>query len=229
MVLSMPMERIFDEADVQELLEQNAIPPYGARNAALIMGGVYWGLTPLELCLTSIEHVISPSGELYRIWVLPNHAAFNGEAREIRTENHILPFFEKYIELRLSKKWELSTNLNSHRGLKPDSKFFLNDQGERYKPIKRKDKPDSYQPRSMSEQLKRMIGRTDLDGATPASFRDSYIKGLYEGGAGWSALMTASGIKQKRTLEKKVRPHERELEDVLKGLFSQVKAPKSLK
>ena len=38
----MAVERIFDEADVQELLEQNAMPPYGARNIALILGGVYW-------------------------------------------------------------------------------------------------------------------------------------------------------------------------------------------
>ncbi len=229
MALLMAVERIFDEADIQELLEQNAIPPNGARNAALILGGCYWGLTPLELCLVSSEDVISPKGEFYRIWVLPEYASFNGEARQIHTEDHVLPFFEKYVEHRLSKEWGLSTNLHSHRGLKPDSKFFLNDQGERYKPTERKDKPGAYQPRSMVEQLKRMIARTGIHGATPASYRDSYIKGLYEGGAGWKDLMKASGIKQKRTLEKKVRPHERQIEQVLKSLYSRVKMPESLK
>ncbi len=224
----MAVERIFDEADVSELLEQNSAPPFGARNAALILGGVYWGLTPLELCLVSTEDVIAPIGEFYRVWVLPDHSAFNGEAREIHTEDHVLPFFEKYVEFRLAREWGLSTNLHSHRKLSPDSKFFLNGQGERYKPTERKGKPGSYQPRSMNEHLKRMIGRTSLYGATPASFRDSYIKGLYEGGAGWGDLMKASGIKQKRTLEKKVRPHERELEAVLKGLFSRVKMPEHL-
>ena len=44
----MAVERIFDESDVSEILEQNAAPPLGSRNAALIMGAVYWGLTPLE-------------------------------------------------------------------------------------------------------------------------------------------------------------------------------------
>lgn len=225
----MAVERIFDEADVSELLEQNAAPPFGPRNAALIMGGVYWGLTPLELSLVSTEDVMAPSGDLYRIWVLPKHAAFNGEAREVGTEDHILPFFEKYIDFRLSKGWGLSSNLHSHRGLAPDSKFFLNDQGERYKPTERKGKPGSYQPRSMVEQLKRIIGRTSLYGATPGSFRDSYIKGMYEAGVHWGDLMKASGIKQKRTLERKVRPHERELEEVLKSLFSRVKMPDALK
>lgn len=229
MALIMAVETIFDETDIQELLEQNAVPPNGPRNAALILGGSYWGLTPLELCLVSTEDVMAPNGDLYRSWVLPKHASFNGEAREIHTEDHVLPFFEKYIEHRLSRGWGLSANLRSHRGLKPDSKFFLNDQGELYKPTERKDKPGAYQPRSMIEQLKRMIGRTGIQGATPASFRDSYIKGLYEGGAGWKDLMKASGIKQKRTLEKKVRPHEREIEEVLKNLFSRVKMPETLK
>lgn len=73
-----------------------------------------------------------------------------------------------------------------------------------------------------------MIGRTSLYGAIPASFRDSFVKGFYENGAGWSDLMKATGIKQKRTLEKKVRPHERELEKVLSSLFSRVKLPEHL-
>lgn len=228
MAYLMAVERIFDEADINELLEQNAAPPYGPRNAALIVGASYWGLTPLELCLLTTESVIAPNGEFYRTWVLPEHSSFNGEAREIYTEDHVLPFFENYAEFRLAKGWGIASNLHSHRGLNPGSSFFLNDQGERYKPTERKDKPGSFQPRSMNEQLKRMIARTSLYGATPASFRDSYIKGMYENGCSWGDLKKVSGIKQKRTLEKKVRPHERELESVLKSLFSRVKMPETL-
>lgn len=221
----MAAERIFDEVDVQELLEQNAAPPFGARNAALILGGVYWGLTPLELCLVSTEDVLAPTGDFYRVWVLPTHASFNGAAREVHTADHMLPFFERYVELRTAQNWGLSSNLHSHRGLSPFSRFFLNDRGEPYKPTERRNKPGSYQPRSMMEQLKRMIDRTSLYGATPASYRDSFIKGMFDNGAGWSDLMKVTGIKQKRTLEKKVRPHERELETVLASLFSRVKMP----
>jgi len=224
----MAVERIFDEADLNQLIEQNAAHPYGRRNAALIFGGVYWGLTPLEASQIELENVIAPSGDFYRVWVLPAHFAFNGEAREIHTGDHILPFFEKYAELRQEKEWGLS-NLKSHRSLAPDSKFFLNDSGEPYKVTARKAGSGSYQPRSMNEQLKRMIGRTDLYGATPASFRDSFIKGMYDKGCGWTELKKVSGIKQKRTLEKKVRPHERELENVLKSLYSRVKMPDNFK
>jgi hypothetical protein len=225
----MAVERIFDDEDISELLMQNSAPPLGARNAALIMGGVYWGLTPLELSLVSTDDVIAPNGDLYRIWVLPAHNSYNGEAREIYTEEHILPYFELYVAFRLKKDWGLSVNLHSHRGLNPESRFFLNDLGEPYALTERKEKPGSFQPRSMNEQLKRMIARTKIYGATPASFRDSYIKSMYEHGCKWGDLMKVSGIKQKRTLENKVRPHERELEQVLKSLFSRVKMPESLK
>lgn len=225
----MAVERIFDDADVSELLMQNAAPPLGFRNAALIMGGIYWGLTPLELCLVSVEDVIAPSGEFYKVWVLPAHNSYNGEPRELSTADHILPFFEKYADFRISNNWGLSSNLHSHRKLNPSSRFFLNDLGESYTPTERKDKPGSFHPRSMNEQLKRMINRTNLHGATPASFRASFIKGMYENGCTWGELMKVSGIKQKRTLESKVRPHERELEDVLKNLFARVKMPENLK
>ena len=74
-----------------------------------------------------------------------------------------------------------------------------------------------------------MTAKTSLYGATPKSFRDSFIKGMYDSGCGWSDLKKITGIKQKRTLENKVRPHERELEQVLTNLFSRVKMPKTLK
>ncbi|MCX4030147.1 site-specific integrase [Endozoicomonas sp. SM1973] len=230
----MALERIFDVEDVNLLLEQNSASPLGYRNTALIMGGVYWGLTPLELSSVTVSDVIASNGNFFRIWVLPEDRSFNKEAREVHTEDHVLPFFEKYTEFRVKAKWGMS-NLHSYRGLDPNSKFFLNDKGAEYALTKRKPKkgeekkPAMYQPRSMNEQLKRMIARTNLYGATPASFRDSFIKGMYEAGAGWSDLMKVTGIKQKRTLENKVRPHERELEAVLGSLFSRVKMPDHLR
>jgi len=41
----------------------------------------------------------------------------------------------------------------------------------------------------------------------------------------WNNLMAVTGIKQKRTLERKVRPQEAELEKVFNTLFSRVKNP----
>lgn len=226
----MALERVFDVEDVNLLLEQNASPPFGSRNAALIIGGVYWGLTPLELSLVDVDSVIAPGGEFYRIWVLPAECSFNGEEREVHTEDHVLPFFENYAAFRLEEQWGLC-KLKSHRGIDPKSKFFLNDKGAEYALTKRKTqegKPARYQPRSMNNQLKRMIARANLYGATPASFRDSFVRGMHDNGAGWSDLMKITGIKQKRTLEKKVRPREREIEAVLKSLFSKVKMPEHL-
>lgn len=220
----MAIARLFTESDIQELLDNNAAPPMGKRNTALIMGASYWGLTPYELSMLSVKDVVAENGELFRVWVIPRHVAFNGEERECHTEKHVLTFFEGYIEWRLESDWGLS-NMPSYRSLDPESKFFLNDRGEPYKLSPRKAGSGDYQPRSMNEQLKRMIARTDLHGATPSSFRDSYIRGLYENGCCWKDLMKVTGIKQKRTLERKVRPQEQELDSVFKHLFSGVKRP----
>ena len=220
----MATERLFTESDIQKLLDNNAAPPYGRRNAALIMGAVYWGLTPYELSMLSVKDVVAENGELYRIWVLPAHAAFNGEPRECHTEDHVLPIFDGYVDWRIEQGLGVS-NIPAYRGISPDSKFFLNDRGEAYKLSPRKKGSDDYQPRGMNEQLKRLIEKTDLHGATPSSFRDSFVRGLYENGCGWKDLMAVTGIKQKRTLERKVRPQEAELDKVFRTLYSRVRNP----
>lgn len=63
----MATERLFTERDIQELVDKNAAPPYGRRNGALIMRAVYWGLTPYELSLVSVQDVMNESGELLRL------------------------------------------------------------------------------------------------------------------------------------------------------------------
>jgi len=220
----MATERLFTESDIQQLLDTNAAPPFGYRNVALIMGAVYWGLTPYELSMLSIRDVIAESGEFYRIWVLPAYSSYNGEQRECYTEDHVLPFFAGYVEWRIKEGLAVS-NIPAHKGISPDSKFFLNDRGEAYKLSLRKKGSDEYQPRSMNEQLKRLIQKAELLGATPSSFRDSFVRGLYENGCGWKDLMSVTGIKQKRTLERKIRPQEAELDKVFRTLFSRVKNP----
>jgi integrase len=227
----MSQQKIFDVEDINHLLEQNSQPPFGARNAALIMSGVCWGLSPLEQSLVAIEDVMASNGEFYKIWTLPAAHSFNGEAREIYTEDHVVPFFELYADY-LTDQALIQSNLAAYRSFDPSSKLFVNDKGTRYALTARKTDSStskvSYQPRSITEQLKRMLARTNLHGSTPASLRDSYIKGLYDNGAGWEDLKRITGIKHKKSLEKKVRPHERELKSVLASMFSKVKNPNDL-
>lgn len=216
----------FSQAEIAKIIENNADPKLGRRNAALVMGGLYWGLTALEMCQIKVKDVISPSGEFYQVWVLPKHASYNNESREIHTEDHVLSFFESYVLFRIKNNWGLS-NLSSYKGLDPESCFFLNDNGKEYK-LTGSDRGTgkiSYQARSMNEQLKRMISKTDIQGATPASFRETFIKMMYEAGCQWEELKLVTGIKTKKTLENKVRPEVRELEQVYKTIFKGVKLP----
>lgn len=220
----MATERLLTERDIQTLLDNNSAPPLGRRNTALIMAAVYWGLTPSELSKLTLESVMDDSGRFYRIWVLPREYSYNGESRECRTEDHVLPFFECYVEWRISQKQGIS-NSSEFRGLNPKGEFLLNDKGEKYKLTLRKKEAKEKQPLAMNQQLKRMLTKAGLHGATPASFRDSYVRGLYENGCGWKDLMLVTGYKQKRTLERKIRPQEAELEKVFRSLFAHVRNP----
>ncbi len=87
----MPIEHLFNDGDVQRLIDINAEPPFVKRNSAFIMGALYWGLTPSELSLLRLEDVMDQSSNFYRIWPLPTSTAYNGDARELHTESTYLP------------------------------------------------------------------------------------------------------------------------------------------
>lgn len=221
----MPVEKLFTENELQELLDMNAAPPNGERNAALIIGAVYWGLTPSELSLLKLKDVMDESGQFYRIWTLPADAAYNGEARELHTEDHVLPFFEAYMDKRIENQQFLCKR-SWYRHSDPESRFFLNDRGVEFAMSSRSEKkPEQKQPASMNNKLRQLIANTRIKGAKPSTFRDTFIKNMYEAGCGYAELMKVSGIKGKDTLDRKIRPHQRELEEVFKNLFSRVKVP----
>ncbi len=224
LINSMAVEKLFTEQELQLLLDMNSKPPHGQRSCALIMGAVYWGLTPSELSLLQLQHVMSQSGEFYRIWTLPASVAYNGEARELRTEDHVLPFFEAYMDKRMELKLHLS-NKAWYRHSDPESHFFLNDRGDSFKLSPRKKGSSDYQPVSMNSKLKQLIANTSIQGAKPSTFRDTFIKNMYEAGCGYKELMAVSGIKGKETLDRKIRPHEREIEEVFKTIYGRVKVP----
>lgn len=221
----MPIERLFSESDVQRLIDMNAAPSFGKRNAALIIGALYWGLTPSESSLLRLEDVMDQSGDFFRIWTLPASTAYSGEARELHTEDHVLVFFEHYLDWRLTKELCLS-NQGWYRGSDPKSAFFLNDRGEPYKLSPRRKGSTDYQSRAMSAKLKSFIEKAGIEGATVATYRDSWVKAMYEAGCHHKDLMRVSGIKQKETIDRKTRPAIQDLEKVFKDIYSRVRVAK---
>lgn len=222
----MPIEKLLTEKDVQELVTASSYGEYAPRNVGLLMGGLYWGLQPIELSKLELGHVMHQNGEFFRVWVLPAHIAYNGIARELQTADHILEVFERYVEWRVERSIGVS-NLSSYRGLSPDTELYRNDRGEPFAVTgSERSGKTYYQPRSMTEMLKRMIARTSLQGVTPGTLRDSWIKQMHDLGCRYSDLQAITGIRSKTTLDRKLRPTEHELEQVFKSAFSRVKFPK---
>lgn len=221
----MPIERLFDESDVQRLIDMNAVPPFGRRNSCLIIAAVYWGLTPSELSLLRLEDVMDQSGEFFRIWTLPASTAYNGDARELHTNDHVLPFFEQYMDWRASEGLYAS-NKPWYRGTDPKSHFFLNDRGEPFKLSPRKKGSSDYQPRTMNAKLKSFISKAGFEGVTVSTYRDSWIKTMHNHGCSYKDLMFVSGYKQRETIDRKIRPAVQDLEKVFRDIYSRVKVAK---
>ncbi|WP_227508188.1 hypothetical protein [Marinobacter sp. P4B1] len=210
---------------MQRLIDMNAVPPFAQRNSCLIIAAVYWGLTPSELSLLRLEDIMDQSGEFFRIWTLPASTAYNGDARELHTDDHVLPFFTQYMAWRGSEGLYTS-NQSWYRGSDPKSHFFLNDRGEPFKLSPRKKGSTDYQPRAMSAKLKSFIERAGIEGATVATYRDSWVKAMFEAGAHYKDLMYVSGIRQRETIDRKVRPSVQDLDKVFKEIFGRVRLAK---
>jgi integrase len=221
----MPIAKIFDDSDLQELINNNAVPRFKERNKALILGASYWGLTRVELCLLTLGCLMSESGKWYRKWVLPAEFSYNNEARELHTAEHVLPVLDNYVEWLKSNDVGES-NISTYRKLDPEMKIFVNDKMEKFALTKRTARTPkgavSYQPRSMDDKLKGFIANTSIKGATPSTFRDSWVKQMYENGCKYNELKAISGYKTKSTLDAKIRPQEQDLEQVFNAVFSRV-------
>jgi hypothetical protein len=78
-------------------------------------------------------------------------------------------------------------------------------------------------PVTMNKKLNQLISNAGIYGAKASTFRDSFIKAMYYSGCHHNKLLRVTGIKDKATIDKRIAPHERALEDVFKKNFSRVK------
>ena len=99
----------------------------------------------------------------------------------------------------------------------------MNDRGEPFKLSPRKKGSTDYQPRTMNSKLKSFIEKAGIEGATVATFRDSWIKAMFDHGCHHKDLMRVSGIKQKETIDRKTRPAIQDLAKVFKDIYSRVR------
>tara|TARA_B110000211_G_scaffold162671_2_gene183835 strand:+ start:10361 stop:11029 length:669 start_codon:yes stop_codon:yes gene_type:complete len=221
----MPIEVLFSEKDIQKLIDTNNTPKFGPRNTALIFGLSYWGLERKEVCQLPLSAVMSESGQWYKSWFIPAEYSYNGEERELHTADHVVPVLDEYIGW-LKQKGVGTSNLHTYRKLNPEMKLFVNDRLTPFelteRSTKKKDGSVSYQTRSLDDKLKSFIKNSGIEGATVGTFRDSWIKMMYEAGCGYNDLKAVSGIKTKSTLDAKIRPLERELEKVFNSVFSRI-------
>jgi integrase len=217
-----PIERFFTEKEIEKIVKRSSQAPFAHRNTALIMAATSWMLTPFELTELRLKDVMDKNGEFYRIWTLPTWVAQNGVAREIETADHINAIMIRYIDW-----WKANglyeSGLESYCGRKSDAPFILNDNFEAYSLSKREKNGADVLPISMNNKLNSFIEKSGFKGATASAFRDSAIRIMYENGAEYKELKYFTGIKTNASLDKKIRPHEVEISQVLNRVFKNIK------
>jgi len=218
----MPIERILEEKDFKRIITCNSKPPFANRNMVLVVTGGYFLLKPYEQTLLRLEDVMDASGEFYSIWTIPSHASYNGEAREIRTSDHVAKLLQKYID------WWKANDLypsgkKSYQGRDPKAHFVLNDNFQPYSLSRRKAGEAEIVPVGLNDKLNEMLSKAGYKGVTASSIRDSGIKMYWDAGAHHNDLKDFTGIKTKASLDRKIRPHEADLSEVLNRVFKTVK------
>ena len=222
----MPVEKFFNQDELQQLITNNAVGEFKERNTALIIGATYWGLTRLELCDLPLKCLMTKSGKWLDKWTLPVGLSFNGQERTLYTADKIKPVLDAYLEWLIEKEVAL-TNQNIYRGYDGESEFFVNDNLQPFKKTERKQRLKagkvSYQPRSLDDKLISFIDKTSIQGATPTTFRDSWIRTMFLTGCKERDLLAISGYKNKASIADKMKRDELELEAVFNCVYSRMK------
>lgn len=217
----MPIEKILSEQDIKKIINTNRKPPFGVRNKALVLVSSYWLLTPYEASCLRLEDVMDRDGSFYRIWKLPSHVAQNGDEREIRTSNHIALIMQQYIDWWIANEL-YESGKDAYQGRDPKAHFILNDNYQRYGLTAREKGGAGLLPLALNKKLNSFLENAGMKGCTASAFRDSGIKLMWDKGARYNDLKSFTGIKTKKSLDSKIRPHEAELESVMNGLFRNV-------
>lgn len=217
----MPIEKVLSESDIKKIIQANSQPPFALRNKVLVIGSTYWLLTPIELCELRLEDIMDKDGSFYKIWVLPDYVAQNGTSRELRTSDHIAKVLQQYID------WWKANGLyqsgrEAYQGCDPKAHLILNDNYEKYSLSKRGRNGTGYLPIALNKKLNTMLETAGMKGCTASSLRDSGIKLMWDKGAHYKDLMELTGIKTKKSLDSKIRPHEAELESVVNNVFRNI-------
>jgi hypothetical protein len=222
----MPVEKFFNQDELQQLITNNAVGEFKKRNAALIIGASYWGLTRLELCDIPLKCLMTKSGKWLDKWTLPAELSFNGQERTLYTADKIKPVLDAYLEWLIEKEVAL-TNQNIYRGYDGENEFFVNDNLQPFKKTERKQRLKggkvSYQPRSLDDKLISFIERTNIQGATPTTYRDSWVRMMFINGCKTRDLLAVSGYKNQASIADKIAREELQLEQVFNTVYSRIK------
>lgn len=166
--------------EIKQLAKKHLKGKFNVRDAALIAFSGMSYLTLLDLSLLKVEDLITEKGAIYKQTTVP--AIFNPNGKQkvlvIPNKSFLLGLVEEVIEWRKAKGFALS-NLGTYCGLNPESRFFLDNDGETFALTPRV-KGSSEIARMQPTKLRRHFDKFVLPlGVTPQGLNRSFLLNFY--------------------------------------------------
>lgn len=197
---------------------------FNARDRGLIASAslAHWG--PIDLALIKVSDLVSESGSLVVDGFLPaEYSAFDKPRYFVLgKETYFSEILKSVINWRVNKKLGTIT-LGIYSGLNPDSKFFLQDNGEPFKNIyrPREGKKDLVDPYEMRRHFSKFyLG----EGVTHQTLNDAFIMNYWVESSPSGSVKTVTQIQAQtglhpKTIKEKCAREETTIKDVLENIY----------
>jgi hypothetical protein len=220
------MAKILETKDIVKLIERNS-EKNKELNSALILSASIWGMKSSEISLITIGDTVDPSGNLKSKWLLRKEVSHNGYARELYTEHKsLVDYLNTYLDWRVAQKHG-TTNMGEFRGLDPEEKLFLTNEGFPFKFTRRSsDNNTNLQPTGMNLYFQKLIKNSGITGLTYKDFRNSLAINMNREGHGTprikKTIMEYLGIRSYDALIKIINNDPKKLHQMIKGIYNRI-------
>jgi len=172
--------KFLEPDEIKELAKRHLQGKFNVRDAALIAFSGMSYLTLLDLSLIRVKDLLTESGKVYKQMVIPAEFNPNGKQKVLIIPNKppLLELTEGVIKWRNKEKLGLS-NLGTYCGLNPESRFFLDNDGNEFSLTPRA-KGNKEIARMQPTKLRRHFDKFVFPiGVTPQGLNRSFLLNFY--------------------------------------------------
>jgi hypothetical protein len=145
-------------------------------DAAMVAFSGFLYCSLIEISLINVEDLITEKGKIKKEFVMPERitGVSKGRLVNVGKKGFIVEVIKHVVQYRISNGFGIIKNTGMYLGLEPETRFFLNRNGEPFK--LKKNTSDNYQPYSIRRHMK---GLNLSEGIDNRSLRESFVGNIW--------------------------------------------------